>query len=1105
MLKLRSALLSLLVLCFFVSLADAQTKLLRFPDVHGDKVVFTYGGDLWTASSSGGIATRITAAPGLELFAKFSPDGKWIAFTGQYDGDEQVYVIPSTGGVPKQLTFYPAHGPLPARWGYDNQVYGWTPDGKSIVFRSLRDYFNPADCRLYTVPLTGGLPVPLPMPKSGAGDLSPDATKIVYSPLFRDFRTWRRYQGGWAEQLYIFDLKTYAAEKITTDPFTHRDPMWIGSKIYYDSDLDGKLNLFVYDVASKKTEALTHFTKWDMRWPSTDHKNQIVYEQDGELNIFNTDTGKSRHISIDVPDDGVLMRPSQVSAAADIEDYGLSPDGKRALFVARGDVFTAPIEKGPTRNLTDSSNAHDKWARWSPDGAKIAFISDLDGEDEVYLINQDGSGKPEEQTHGFHAMLYAPEWAPDGKRIAFSDKDGKLYVLTLEDRKVVQIARDPAGNMHDYVWSHDGGYLAFTMTNPNNFHSIYIWSASDNQLHRVTGDLFETRDPSWDPAGNYLYYEAIHDFQPQISRIEFDFATDRGFGLFALALRTDVKNPFPPESDEVTITKEGEKSAASEKGKAESKKEEKKPGYISIDFDGLASRVTRVPVEADNYAGLTATKDYLIYARTGAFFYGRKPFPPASLMIFSLKDRKASTLAENIRGFAVSEDGKKVLVREGNDYKLYDVKPEGKSSAKTVSTANLMADRIPHEEFEEMFREVWRRYRDFFFSPNMNGYDWEAIRREYEPLVKYVADRSDLNSLLGDMIAELSNSHSYIQGGDLGLPKRPDYGLPGARFELDPASGRYRISEIFGGQNQEENYRSPLTEVGVKANVGDYVLAIDGENLAASENPYELLRNKAHFPVELTLNTKPTMDGAWKTSYRPITSEEDLIYLRWVTHNREYVDRMTHGRVGYIQIPDMGADGIREFIKYYYPQIRKEGLIVDDRGNAGGNVSQMLIDRLRRTLLGTQFDRVSQYTGTYPDAVFYGSMVCLINETSASDGDIFPYMFRQAGLGPLIGKRTWGGVIGITGRGPLLDGGMVFVPEFFAAASVSGKYEIEGHGVDPDIVVDNDPASVIAGKDPQLDRAIAVVLKEIAEHPKKLPSRPPDRNIAPKSMAAPQP
>ncbi len=1091
--RIQSVVLSVVVCFCCAGMAAAQTKLLRFPDVHGDKVVFTYGGDLWTASTSGGMATRLTSHPGLELFAKFSPDGKWIAFTGQYDGDEQVYVIPATGGVPKQLTFYPARGPLTPRWGYDNQVYGWSPDGKSILFRSLREHFDLGDCRLYTVSVDGGMPQALPMPKSGAGDFAPDGKKVVYSPLFRDFRTWKRYSGGWAQQLYVFDLSTHAAERITDDPRAHRDPMWVGSKIFYSSDKDDTLNLYVYDPATKKTEQLTHSKKWDLRWPSTDHRNQIVYEMEGELNVFNTDTGKTTHISISVPTDAIAMRPSRVSATGEIEGFDLSPKGERAVFVARGDVFTVPIEKGPTRNLTNSSNAHDKWGRWSPDGAKIAYISDADGEDEVYTINQDGSGKPEQLTHGMHAMLYAPEWAPDGKRIAFSDKDGKLYVLTPEDKKLAQVAQDPSGNMRDYVWSSDGGHIAYTMNNPNNFRSIYVWSVAEGQQHRVTGDLFDTTDIAWDAEGNYLYYAAVRDFAPLISQIEFNFATNRGRDLYALALRKDVKNPFPPESDEVTITKDGDKKDE----KKDEKKEEKKKEYFKIDFDGLTDRVTRVPLTADNYFGLFATKEYLIYAKGGAFFYGREPFPEASLAIYSLKDRKESILAENIQGYAVTADGKKVLVRHSGGFKLYDVKPEGKNNAKNVATDGLMVDRAPHEEWVEMFNEVWRRYRDFFYAKNMHGYDWEGLRVQYRPLVDYVAHRSDLNYVLGEMVAELNVGHAYIEGGDWEMPKRPQVALMGARFELDAAAGRYKISKIYRGQNEEELYRSPLTEVGVNAKEGDYILAIDGKELKARDNPYEFLLNKANRPVQLTLNDKRTFDGSRQTSYKPITQERNLVYLEWVTRNREYVSKATNGRVGYIHIPDMGAAGIREFIKYFYPQIRKEGLIVDVRGNGGGNVSRMLIERLRRELLGTEFDRVDVYTGTYPDGVFYGAKVCLINETSASDGDIFPYMFKQSKLGPLIGKRTWGGVVGITGRGPLLDGGTVFVPES-ATASAKGDYVIEGHGVDPDIVVENDPASVIDGKDPQLDRGIAEVLKAMEAAPKKLPTRPPDPVKTPK-------
>jgi tricorn protease len=1089
----------LVCVLIYISPAAAQTKLLRFPDIHGDKVVFTYAGDLWTASTSGGMATRLTAHPGLELFAKFSPDGKWIAFTGQYDGDEQVYVIPATGGIPKQLTFYPSRGPLPARWGYDDQVYGWTPDSKAVVFRSLREYFDLGDSRLYTVSIDGGLPQALPMPKSGAGDISPDSKQVVYSPLFRDFRTWKRYSGGWAQQLYIFDLKSHAAEKITDDPRCHRDPMWIGDKIYYSSDKDDTLNLYSYDSKTKNTTQLTRSTKWDLRWPSTDHKNRIIYETDGELNIFDIATGKSSKLFIDVPTDALAMRPARISAAGQIEWANLSPKGERALFVARGDVFTAPIEKGATRNLTNSSNAHDKFAQWSPDGAKIAFISDMDGEDELYLINQDGSGKPEELTHAFHAMLYQPSWAPDCKRIAFGDKDGKLYVLTLDDKKVTQIAQNPRGRIPEYPWSEDGGHLAYTMDNSVGFTSVYIWSVADGQSHRVSDELYDCDHPAWDPDGDYLYFISTREYAPQLSQIEFNFATNRGRSLLALTLRKDGKNPYPPESDEVTVSKPGEDASEKSKtlDKKDQKKEEKKKEYMHIDFDGLADRVTRVPVDADNFSSLVATKDYLVYERLGAPFYGRDSYPETSLVLFTKKDRKESTFLENISEFDVSLDGKKILVRQQRTFKLYDLKPEGKSSGKGVPTDGLMVDRVPQQEWVEMFNEVARRYRDFFYVQNMHGYDWDALRTQYRPLVDYVAHRSDLNYVLGEMVAELSVSHAYVAGGDYEIPNRPQVALPGARIELDASSGRYRLAKIYRGQNEEELYRSPLTEVGVDVKEGDYILAIDGQDLTAKDNPYQFLRNKANRSVQLTVNSKPTTEGSHTISYRPITSETDLIYLDWVTHNREFVSNATDGKVGYVHIPDMGADGIREFIKYYYPQIRKEALIIDVRGNGGGNVSQMLIERLRRDLLGTGFGRNDQFTNTYPGTVFYGPKVCLINETSASDGDIFPYMFKQAGLGPLIGKRTWGGVVGITGHGPLLDGGQVFVPEF-ATASAAGLWVIEGHGVDPDIVVENEPAAVIGGKDPQLARGVAEITKELKANPKALPKRPPDPVKAPK-------
>jgi tricorn protease len=1085
----------------------AQTKLLRFPDIHGDHVVFTYAGDLWTAPATGGTAVRLTASPGQELFAKYSPDGKWIAFTGQYDGDEQVYVIPSTGGVPRQLTFYPAQGPLPPRWGYDNQVYGWTPDGESVVFRSLRDGWDLANNRLYTVPVAGGLPVALPMPQSGAGDLSPDGKEVVYSPLFRDFRAWKRYQGGWAEDLWVFNLATHDARNVTNDVRTDRDPMWIGDRIYFNSDRDNKLNLYSMKPDGSDVVQLTHEKTWDVEWPSADETGDIVYQLAGELHVFDTHTRADRRLDIQVPDDGVAARPVHKSVARYIEDADLSPDGRRALFTARGDIFTVPAEHGPTRNLTHSSNAHDKGARWSPDGAKIAFVSDMSGEDELYLVDQDGSGAPERLTTNGDQMRFAPVWSPDGKRLAFADKSGRLWVLEVADRKLTRVARDSTGNMNDQSWSPDSRWLTFSLSHDSGFRSIYVWGVQDHVLHAVTSVMYDSSEPVFGADGKYLFFLSNREYAPQVSAVEWDYAADRMTGIFALALRKDVPALFPPESDEAkidTAAAGGGRGGHAERSAGSGTAATGGPSAgapsstdIAIDFDGLASRVAPVPVPADDYRGLNAVKGNLVYVKGTPFVYGRAPETRPDVMIFNLADRKASTLVGGAGGYALSADGTKLLAREGGSFKLVDVKPNGGSSAKTVSTDGLEADIVPKQEWAEIFTEVWRRFRDYFYVPNMNGYDWTAIRNRYEPLLKYVGHRSDLDYVLDEMIGELSNSHTYISGGDYDVPRRADVALPGARFALDAASGRYRIASIFKGDNSEAEYRSPLTQIGVDAHVGDYVLAIDGTQLKAPENPYELLRYRSSHPVTLTLNSRPTMDGARAVSYQPIRSETKLVYMAWVDRNREMVDSMTHGRVGYLHVPDMGADGLTEFIKWFYPQIRKEGLIIDVRGNGGGNVSSMLIERLSHQLLASGYSRNNDFPSTYPRGpIFYGSLVALLNQTSASDGDIFPAMFKQAGLGPLIGMRSWGGVIGYSGHGPLIDGGQVDVPEF-GFTSVDGKWIIEGHGVDPDIVVENDPKSVIEGRDPQLERGVQEILKLIREHPKHLPARPTPPNRAP--------
>jgi tricorn protease len=985
---------------------------------------------------------------------------------------------------------------------------GWTPDGKAVLFRSLREADGVAvKGRHYTVPLEGGPATALPMPDAGAGAISPDGKSVLYSPLFRDFRHWKRYEGGWAQDLHLFDLATKQSRKVASSLRTERDPMWVNGKACFASDRSGTLNLYEADAATGGAKALTKSGTWDVRWPSTDG-TRIVYEQNGELRVLDPASGKDAGIAITVPTDGGASRPSRLSAERQIEGWALSPRGERALMVARGDVFTLPIEKGPTRNLTNTSNAHDKHARWSPDGRRIAFVSDRSGEDQLYVV--DAAAKtpaaPQPLATGFKAFLYAPEWAPDGARIALSDKDGKLYVVSVADRKAAEIADDAFGQVRDYAWSPDGQFLAFTLANGNNTRSLHVWGAADGKARRVTSELATVGSPAWDPDGKLLYVLSRRDYSGYLSASEFDVAAAANVGVFAYVLRRDGAHPFPPESDEVAVAKEEAPKPEGEarpdgkpEAKPEARAESRRPA-VRIDFEGLEDRAVRVPVPPGNLNGLEAVKGHLLYLRSEVPVYGGQGPGRSALWIFDAKARKESELAADVQGYALSGDGAKVLVRTapppgaggpggGGGFALLDAKP-GAKDRKAVATRDLMVDRVPAQEWAQIYDEVWRRYRDFFYVDNMHGYDWKALGEQYRPLLQHVTHRSDLTYVLTELISELNVGHAYVDGGDMVLPERARVGLPGASFAFDAAAGRFRLGKIYRGHNEEPRYRSPLTEVGVDAREGDYVLAIDGVELKAGDDPYRLLRHKT-FAVTLTLNGKPSLEGARQVTYRPVETESALRYLDFVLRSRETVDRLSGGKVGYLHIPDMGGPGMTEFLKWYFPQVRKEGLVVDVRANGGGNISQMILARLSKKLWGTRFGYASDHPTTYPGTVFHGPMAALISETSASDGDIFPHYFRVAGLGSLIGKRTWGGVVGISNTGPLLDGGGVSVPQN-ATNSASGEYIIEGTGVAPDIEVENDPASVLAGRDPQLERGVAEVMKAMAEKKMKLPKRPAD-------------
>jgi tricorn protease len=1063
----------------------AQSKLLRFPDLHGDQVVFTHGGDLWRCKLAGGVATRVTSARGVELFAKFSPDGRWLAFTGQIDGDEQVYVVPSDGGEIRQLTWYPSKGPLPDRWGYDNQVYGWTPDGNAVLFRSLQRAWTPAAGRLYTVPLPatarqrGALPGPLPMPQAGAGEFSPDGLRLVYAPQFRDFRSWKRYEGGWATDLFVFDPATGKAENVTNHPRTDRDPMWIGDRIWFASDRSGTLNLWSCDPVTKACSQETTSTTWDLRWPSAGGPDdaRIVYEKGGELFWFDTKARTEHAIPIRVPDEGLLTRASTVDASGLVEAAALSPGGRRAVFAARGDVLTVPREHGDVRNLTHSPGAHDKHPAFSPDGSRVCFVSDASGEEQLWLVDHLAAEPPRQLTRGLKAMLYEPIWAPDGTAIAFGDKDGVLRVCDVASGDLVVVADEPRGQLRDAQWSPCSGWIAFSCTTTTECRQLHLWRRADRTVHVVSRPLANDKAPAWDGRGERLFFLGLRGFQPRLAdEYEWDFQVDRAQGVFALALRQDLGPWLPRRSEEAVGPATPDPAAP------------KFTGPIAIDLDGLAERVEAVPVPLDNWSTLATTESGLLLVKRGGSYYGRDSDQPTTLHAFDTKERKLEQIASGVRDLALAPDRSHVLVQTDAGWAIAEASTKGKDGQKKLDLRGLPVQKVPGDEYWQIFQEVWRRFRDFFYVANMHGHDWEALRRKYEPLVAHVRHRSDLNYVIAEMIAELNVGHAYIAGGDFGAPPRPNAALLGVVLTFDVVAAQYKVERVLGGENDDAMYRSPATAVGVRLGMGDYVLAIDGEDLQPDTNPYRLLRGKAGRSVTLLVNDKPQRDGARTVQLDPISSEEKLFYLEWQRANRERVTAASGGKLGYLHLPDMGQDGIREFIRQYYPQRHLEGLVVDDRYNGGGNVSQMVLNRLSRELLMCTFGRTTGYR-PYPQALFHGHLVCLLNESSASDGDIFPAMWKRLQLGPLVGKRSWGGIIGITNRGPLLDGGTVNVPEF-GNTEPGPTWTIEGHGVDPDIVVENDVHALLHGRDPQLDKAIELLLANGKAEPRPLPVAP---------------
>jgi tricorn protease len=1085
-----------------------ESRLLRFPALSKDSIAFVNGGDIWIAPRAGGLARQLTSDPGLEWFPRFSPDGKWIAFIGQYDGNRDVYLIPSEGGVPKRLTWWIDTGSPSERQGPNNLALGWTPDGKRVLFRSRHLSWEDRAGRLFTVSAEGGFPEQVGVPEGGFATFSPDGKKLFYNRIFRDFRTWKRYRGGMTQNLWIYDLTANKLEKITENDNTSRDPMWIGDTLYFNSDRDRTFNLFSSDTSGKNVKKLTQFTDFDVRWASAG-PGGIVFENGGYIYLYDIASGKNAKVSIQVPSERRAVRAEFKKVNDLIEDASLSPEGKRIVFTARGDLFSVPAEKGNTRILAASSNSHERDAAWSPDGKWIAYVSDQTGEDEIWRVPQDGKGPQERLTTDGHCRLFGPAWSPDSKKIAFADKDLKVYVLDVATKKITQADQAKYGEVTGYKWSPDSRWLTYHKTDFQGFHQVFLYSLDSGKVTRVTSEMNESYSPVFDPEGKYLYFLSDRDLNAQLGAFDLSYLYNNLTKAYAVTLRKDLPSLFAPESDEVGSekkkTEEPDKSDTDKgkqdkgKGKPEEsakdgkKGEKKEPEPVKIDLDGIENRISVFPMEPGNYGQLGANKSAVFFMAGGPALLTGGGDGAGKLHAFDLEKRKDGVLLEGVNGYDLSPDGSKLGYLAGETFGIIDAKPGqekvkvGDGAVKTDGMQTLVDYAV---EYQQMFDESWRLERDFFYVPNMQGVDWPAMKKKYGVLVPYSAHRTDLTYTIGEMISELNIGHAYVGGGDAPKAKSVPIAQLGVDYTLDAGSGRYKIGRILQGQNWVDARRSPLTEPGVDAPEGSYVLKIDGVELKAPTVPDALLVGKTAGTVTLTLNSKPTLDGAKDVTVKPLSDEADLRYYDQIETTRLKVDRLSGGKIGYVHIPNMGGDGLNEFVRQYYPQIRKQGMIIDDRNNGGGFVSEMILERLRRVLVGLGNARNTEAIGTYPSQVFYGPMACLINHYSASDGDIFPYYFKKYGLGPLIGTRTWGGVVGIRGFSPLVDGGYVTRPEF-GTYSLEDKWVIEGHGVDPDIEVDNLDNLVMQGLDPQLEKAIEILLAEIKKSPKSLPPAPP--------------
>ncbi|UCC41569.1 MAG: PD40 domain-containing protein [Candidatus Aminicenantes bacterium] len=1060
---------------------QVNARMLRYPDVSATHICFVYAGDIWVVEKGGGTALRLSSPRGEESFPRFSPDGSKIAFSGNYDGNTDIYLIPFMGGELQRLTHH----------GMSDRIIDWYPDGKAVLFVSGMASGRQRYSQFYRIAKEGGLPDKLPIPYGEFGAVSPDGKTLAYMPISRDFRTWKRYRGGMAPDIWLFDLIQKKAKNITSNVANDAHPMWHGRTLYFLSDRgpNQRYNIWAIDLETENVRQVTNFKDSDIHFPAIG-PTEIVFETGGKLFLLDLETENPTQVEINLVTDQITLKPHKVNVARMISNARISPKGKRALFEARGEVFSVPAEHGVIRNLTASSGVAERYPAWSPDGRHIAYWSDRSGEYELTICSAKDGSKEQKLTSYGPGYRYQIYWSPDSHKIAFIDQTMTIYIYNIETKETVKVDQGLwkyEGGLRNFKpgWSPDSRWLAYSRGKANRHDNVFLYDTKVNKRYQVTSGYYNDFQPVFDPEGKHLYFFSNRTFSPIYGDMDNSFLYANTTNIAAVSLKPDIPSLTAPRNDEEELKKEEpEEKAKKQKIEKEKKKkpEKKEVKAVEITIKDFERRLVVLPPKPGNYNNLQAAEGKILYQRFPRTGSGERVIP---LVYYDIKERKEQTILGDVDGYRLSADRKKVLVWKRQNAAIVDVKPKQKME-KRLRTGELEMIVDPRAEWRQIFTDAWRLSRDFFYDAGMHGVDWKAMRKQYGALLRDAVTRWDVNYVIGELIAELNASHTYRGGGDIERGAQVGVGYLGIDWKID--SGAYRIAKIIDGAPWDSEVRSPLTMPGVNVKEDDYILAVNGAPLDISNSPWAAFQGLAGKTIELTVNNKPTKQGARKVIIETLRSETRLRNLAWVEENRKYVEEKSGGRIGYIYVPDTSIGGQNELVRQFSAQFYKDGLIVDERFNSGGQIPDRFIELLKRPVLAFWAVRDGK-DWQWPPVGHFGPKAMLINGWSGSGGDAFPDYFRKAGLGPLIGTRTWGGLIGMSGAPQLIDGGFVSSPTF-RMYDPDGKWFKEGHGVDPDIEVKEDPALLAEGTDPQLKRAVDEVLRMLNEKPFAKPSRP---------------